>query len=135
MTDAFFVWQLTHVREGTLGARTSPGANSLKTSMDRIGTSPFASQNGVAQTGVTQAAAGQVATVSTTVTTKIEPPPRPQVSPGRGCCSSCLIESCIPAGSHVLAFSAVAGLVVTYCRIAGTLHLALRGSLLMGMEG
>lgn len=57
-------------------ATGTPGA---KVGMESIGRSPFAAHSGAAQTGVTQAAAAEAATVTTTVVTKVEPPPRPQV--------------------------------------------------------
>ncbi|KAK9832463.1 hypothetical protein WJX74_010973 [Apatococcus lobatus] len=59
---------LMHVREGVMGSRNSPG----------YGGSPFAGQNGAAQTGAVQANGAGQALVSTTVTTKIAPPPKPQ---------------------------------------------------------
>lgn len=61
--------QLMHVREGVMGSRTSPGFNG----------SSVGAQNGAVQNGAVQANGASQALVTTTVTTKVNPPPKPQV--------------------------------------------------------
>lgn len=59
---------LMHVREGVMGSRTSPGFNG----------SSVGAQNGAVQNGAVQANGASQALVTTSVTTKVNPPPKPQ---------------------------------------------------------
>ena len=77
--------QVTAVREGTLGTNLSPASTvgstaAGKVGLDSIGRSSPARANGAASAAtVGEAVQAGAATVTTTVTTKIEPPVRPQV--------------------------------------------------------